>query len=392
MRLIQVIAGPEPFHCVSFDAEGRTLNALSGDRKRLHHFDPETGLERDAPVPVSLDDRGGTILEFGDRGRTLWCINMDHGSLRFFDAATGVPRCEPIPTRPPGAEVRVSPDGDAVASPSGIDTIRVWSAATGGPLGPPIRIDATADIPYALGPHGRTLLTFGARGLQLRDVATGRLARSWASPSKVYLAGFNPEGEFFTIKNADRAGSGPELRNEIEFWDERGSALDEPPGDPQPLQLGADRVGSRRQDPGRPPRTRSVAPLSSRAGRVRPGRLDRPRRRHRGGDEPGWDHGRPGHAPWPRPALRRPHRRLALGRPDPPGPHPGTPVQPGRAAATGVRRGIGLDLETPAAPATGGPSARLGRRVRAGPGSGRVRPRCRDIPDPLAEPLRRPDR
>jgi serine/threonine protein kinase/WD40 repeat protein len=228
MRLIQVIAGPEPFHCVSFDADGTTLHALSADRKRIHHFDPQTALERDAPAPVSIDDEGEPILEFCHGGRTLLCLTRGSGSLRFFDAATGAARCEPVPTSRSGAELRLSPDGDAVAYPTGIDSIQVLSASTHGPLGPPIHIDATKGSPYALGPHGRTLLTFGARGGQMWDVATGRLERSVPSMANVYLAGFNQEGEFYTLKNENRSGGGPQQRNEIEFRDARGLPLTSP--------------------------------------------------------------------------------------------------------------------------------------------------------------------
>ena len=79
--------------------------------KGTRHFDPETGLERDQPVPVTLDEPGVTKLEFCNEGQTLLYLSQGVRSLRFLDAATGELRGKVNSVKPPNIMVRISPRG-----------------------------------------------------------------------------------------------------------------------------------------------------------------------------------------------------------------------------------------------------------------------------------------
>jgi uncharacterized coiled-coil protein SlyX len=73
--------------------------------------------------------------------------------------------------------VAFSPDGRTVLTGSSDQTARLWDAATGKPIGEPLRHDGSVSA-VAFSPDGRTVLTgSGFRTARLWDAATGKASR-----------------------------------------------------------------------------------------------------------------------------------------------------------------------------------------------------------------------
>ncbi len=73
-------------------------------------------------------------------GRPAHRLGLRDNTLRLWDAATGQPLGEPCAaTRMWSSSVAFSPDGQRIVSGSWDKTLRLWDAATGQPVGEPLR-------------------------------------------------------------------------------------------------------------------------------------------------------------------------------------------------------------------------------------------------------------
>jgi WD40 repeat protein/Flp pilus assembly protein TadD len=96
------------------------------------------------------------------------------GEARLWSAATGQELTPPLRHRGPVSAVAFSPDGQAVITGSGDGTARLWSAGTGQALTPPLRHQGPVDA-VAFGPDGRAVLTgSGDETARLWSAATGQ--------------------------------------------------------------------------------------------------------------------------------------------------------------------------------------------------------------------------
>ena len=123
-----------------------------------------------------------TSVAFSPDGRRLASASLDD-TIRLWDAATGQPIGEPL--RGPDNAVRgvdtlvavvaFSPDGRRLAWTNGDKTIRLWDAATGQPIGEPLRGHDHGVTSVAFSPDGRRLASGSAdKTIRLWDAATGR--------------------------------------------------------------------------------------------------------------------------------------------------------------------------------------------------------------------------
>jgi WD40 repeat protein len=69
--------------------------------------------------------------------------------------------------------IAFSSDGKTISTASWDGTARLWDAATGAAIGPPVMPRGQVEA-IAFGPDGRAVLTVGQDGVaRIRDVATG---------------------------------------------------------------------------------------------------------------------------------------------------------------------------------------------------------------------------
>ncbi len=178
---------------------------------------------RELGIPLS----SGTVNSFATDGRRI-LIAPPAGAARLFNARTGQPIGQPLPvdsglfaTRAAGAE-RASPfaaDGQRVAltySPANpVDArsrgeARLWDAASGRPLTPPMMLAAPA-TKLALSADGRRLLIVeGENAARVWDAATGRpLTPLLRHEDQAIRAALSPDGQCLLIA----------ARNEARIWD-----------------------------------------------------------------------------------------------------------------------------------------------------------------------------
>ncbi len=121
-----------------------------------------------------------------------------------------------LPQKAGVSAVACSPDGRTVATASWDHTTRLWDAATGKPIGEPVKHDGWV-TGLAFSPDGKSLLTVGGFAVEVWDVVAGkRLAVLNHGTVQVTGAAFSADGR--TVLTG--AGDG-----RVRFWDLSGQKL-----------------------------------------------------------------------------------------------------------------------------------------------------------------------
>jgi hypothetical protein len=141
---------------------------------------------------------------------------LQGGEARVWDAATGMPLTPPLDHKNPVVHAAFSPDGRRVVTAGGglgggktWGAARVWDASTGRPITPPLT-HQRAVLYVAFSPDGRHVLTASEDGTaRVWDAATGKpltppLQHQGATMGQaVYHAAFSPDGRRVVTASED---------------------------------------------------------------------------------------------------------------------------------------------------------------------------------------------
>jgi WD40 repeat protein len=151
--------------------------ALSDDARRLFTLDGtgsgqvwdlETG-KADGP-PLKLEQDMSRAAVSAD-GRRLALVAPD-GGVRVWDAAAAKWLHDPVSSRPAVRHVALSPDGERVATAGGDQTIQVWRVGTDQVVDIWSRSGAVTDLRFS--PDGRWVIAGNGEGERVWDAATGQ--------------------------------------------------------------------------------------------------------------------------------------------------------------------------------------------------------------------------
>jgi predicted oxidoreductase (fatty acid repression mutant protein) len=144
----------------------------------------------------------------------------DDKTARLWDAATGKPVGEPMRHESFVFSASFSPDGRRVVTASNDNTSRLWDAATGKPLSEPMR-HAGGVIRACFSLDGRHVVTVGSDTARIWDAATGKpVGEPMQHELNVHSASFSPDSRRVVTASSE---------NTARLWD---AATGKPVGEP----------------------------------------------------------------------------------------------------------------------------------------------------------------
>ncbi|MBI1918116.1 MAG: tetratricopeptide repeat protein, partial [Planctomycetes bacterium] len=207
------VSGGNPY----FAMDGRRV-LVAPPNTPAQVFDAVTGKPIGRPMPVASGLRPEGVY-FSDDGKRILTtssppresLKMDQAEARIWDVATGQPQ---TPAMLLGGPVRgerlsfwafvsaenktghaFSADGRRLLLAEGHKSARVWDAASGRPLTPPIRHEGGQDLKAVFSPDGRRFLTSAGSEARVWDAMSGRpLSPLLKHNGKVSVAAFSRDG------------------------------------------------------------------------------------------------------------------------------------------------------------------------------------------------------
>ncbi len=173
------------------------------------------------------DEHYFTDAAFSPDGKTVLTGSRDN-TARLWSAADGSPVGPPMKHADSVDAVAFSPDGKTVLTGSRDKTARLWSAALGTPVGPPIKQEESVGE-VAFSPDGKTVLTGSDKAARLWNAADGSPVGSpMKHESLVTAVAFSPDGKTVLTgswdktarlwRAADGSPVGPPMNHEDSTW------------------------------------------------------------------------------------------------------------------------------------------------------------------------------
>ncbi|MCI0464392.1 MAG: hypothetical protein L0Z62_46250, partial [Gemmataceae bacterium] len=196
---------------LAFSPDGRTLAVSHADS---YSGAPGTALWEVAsrrPVGVPIPGQSQLVL-FSPEGRKLLTADARAWTrsgldrVRVWDAATGLPISPPIPLGGPFNDMTFSPDGTTILTGDDNGLVRLWDATSGQPVGLPMAHPAAVTaVAYGVGPAGEMILVGCVDGIaQLWDRATcKRLGPPVLHGSRIQKVAFRPSSRSFVTAGRD---------------------------------------------------------------------------------------------------------------------------------------------------------------------------------------------
>jgi WD40 repeat protein/tetratricopeptide (TPR) repeat protein len=229
-RLVQVWFHDEPLRQAAFSPDGRRVVTVAADAARV--WDAARGKlvftcpKRDRDLGQALFSPDGRLLLTATSGMHQARTEEDlagTGEVRIWDAARGKPLDPPLTFAGALVDVAFSLDGRrlAVASLSGgKEVVGVWDLATRRAVGTPLAVDGPNRVTHvAFSPDGRRLLlVHRVRTAQFHDVTSGEPVLPPLSADRGYLnaPAFSLDGKLLVTSTNDAHGLG-----EARVWDVR---------------------------------------------------------------------------------------------------------------------------------------------------------------------------
>ncbi|SEH01790.1 WD40 repeat [Nonomuraea solani] len=189
-----------PPRSMAFSPTGDTM--ATADRTGVHLWNTATGKRTGAPV---TRDRHVTALAFAPGGDTL--ATAAGTKARLWRVTSREPIGRPITSADDTIVALAFTGPGTLATVHSHDgTVRLWNAATGAPIGPPLRWGKKAVYDVAFGPDGRTVATADAydKTVSLWDIAIHRQAGAPLAghAEGVYKLAYSPDGRTLATTDA----------------------------------------------------------------------------------------------------------------------------------------------------------------------------------------------
>jgi tetratricopeptide (TPR) repeat protein len=161
-------------------------------------------------------------IAFSPDGKVVLTGSYDY-TARLWDAASGRPIAPPLRHNGMVQSVAFSPDGKVVLTGSDDTTARLWDASTGQPIGQPLRHDAEVPV-LAFSPDGKIVITGSwDKTARLWDATSGQpIASPMRHDDYVRAVAFSPDGTKVLTGSYDKTAR---------LWD---AATGKPIGSPMP--------------------------------------------------------------------------------------------------------------------------------------------------------------
>ena len=170
--------------------------ALSNDENACAIADSTFLLEHKVRLPAAVLQHGSAVISaaFSSDGTRILTASWDN-TVRIWDAVTGKPIGEPMKHKQQVVSAAFSPDGTRVVTASIDDAAQLWDAATGKALGEPMRHQSFVTS-AEFSPDGKRVVTASFDSTaRVWDATTGKpIGDSVIHQDEIQSASFSPDG------------------------------------------------------------------------------------------------------------------------------------------------------------------------------------------------------